>query len=120
MEGEMTAASDRPDFIADPLGNIQDVRPMKYSQGTASPERWVPEATAPDAGGYPPARSMASQDSASGAILAVLGLVFLVGGVVLFIGNRSGAWPTFPYAGFITSSVGLAMIAAALKMYSKL
>jgi phage FluMu protein Com len=56
-----------------------------------------------------------SQDSASGAILAVLGLVFLVGGIVLFVGNMSGAFPTFPFAGFITSSIGLTMLAAALQ-----
>ena len=56
-----------------------------------------------------------SQDSVSSAILGVLGLVFLIGGVGLFIGNLSGIFPTFPYAGFITSSIGLAMMGAAMK-----
>ena len=59
-----------------------------------------------------PVTCASSKDSVSGAILAVLGLVLLVGGVVLFIGNLSGIFPTFPYAGFITSSIGLAMMAA--------
>ena len=62
-----------------------------------------------------PVMSVSSQDSVSGIILAVLGLVLLIGGVVLFIGNLSGIFPTFPYAGFITSSIGLAMMGAAMK-----
>jgi hypothetical protein len=63
----------------------------------------------------PPVTRASSQDSVSGAILAVLGLVLLIGGVVLFIGNLSGIFPTFPYAGFITSSIGIAMIGAAAR-----
>ncbi len=63
----------------------------------------------------PPVTRASSQDSVSGAILAVLGLVFLIGGVALFIGNLSGIFPTFPYAGSITSSIGLALIGAAMK-----
>ena len=59
-----------------------------------------------------PVTRASSQDSGSGAVLAVLGLVLLIGGVVLFIGNLSGILPNFPYAGFITSSIGLAMMAA--------
>jgi hypothetical protein len=62
-----------------------------------------------------PVTCASSQDSVSGAILAVLGLVLLIGGVVLFIGNLSGIFPTFPYAGFIISSIGLALIGAAMK-----
>ena len=59
-----------------------------------------------------PVTRASSQDSVSEAILGVLGLVLLIGGVVLFIGNLSGIFPTFPYAGFITSSIGLALMAA--------
>ncbi|MGN6353232.1 MAG: hypothetical protein ACTHLB_07560 [Parafilimonas sp.] len=35
-----------------------------------------------------------------------LGIVLLLIGIILFIGNVSGWWPTFPFAGFITMSIG--------------
>jgi hypothetical protein len=63
----------------------------------------------------PPVTRASSHDSVSSAILGVLGLVLLIGGVVLFIGNLSGILPTFPYAGFITSSIGLAMMGAEMR-----
>jgi len=37
---------------------------------------------------------------------ALIGVIIFVVGVILFIGNVSGWWPTFPYAGFITMAIG--------------
>jgi hypothetical protein len=41
---------------------------------------------------------------------AVIGILFLIIGIILLIGNVSGWWPTFPYAGFITMSLGILII----------
>lgn len=38
---------------------------------------------------------------------AIIGVVILLFGIILFVGNVSGWWPSFPYAGFITMSIGL-------------
>jgi hypothetical protein len=46
-------------------------------------------------------------------ILGSLGGIVFVIGVGLFIGNRSGAFPTFPMAGYITMAIGAAIFAAA-------
>ena len=45
--------------------------------------------------------------------LSVIGVLLLLAGVVLFVGNRTGAMPTFPFAGFIVMGVGGALVAAA-------
>lgn len=42
------------------------------------------------------------------AILGGIGVFIL--GLVLIVGNRSGVFPTFPFAGFITTTLGLVMI----------
>jgi hypothetical protein len=38
--------------------------------------------------------------------LAILGVIVIGVGIILSIGNRTGAFPTFPFAGFITMTVG--------------
>lgn len=35
-----------------------------------------------------------------------IGAVISIIGFILLIGNVSGWWPTFPYAGFLTMSLG--------------
>ncbi len=40
----------------------------------------------------------------------VIGLIILIVGIILFIGNVSGWWATFPYAGFIVMSLGALII----------
>ena len=37
---------------------------------------------------------------------SAIGAIILIIGFVLLIGNVSGWWPTFPYAGFIAMAVG--------------
>ena len=54
--------------------------------------------------------------SIAAPILGILGLVLLIGGAFLAAGNITGAFPTFPFAGFITSSIGFAMLGAAMEM----
>jgi hypothetical protein len=39
-------------------------------------------------------------------LLIAGGGLLLMGGFFLFLGNRSGAFPTFPFAGFITMAIG--------------
>ncbi len=41
---------------------------------------------------------------------AIIGLIILIVGIILFIGNVSGWWATFPYAGFILMSLGTLII----------
>ena len=41
---------------------------------------------------------------------AVIGVIILIIGIILLIGNVSGGWPTFPYAGFITMALGSLVI----------
>jgi hypothetical protein len=41
--------------------------------------------------------------------LIIGGLILLVG-IILFIGNVSGLFPSYPYAGFITMSLGSIII----------
>ena len=36
----------------------------------------------------------------------IIGAIILFIGIILLIGNVSGWWPTFPYAGFITMGLG--------------
>ena len=43
-------------------------------------------------------------------LIVILGLVLLIGGYFLVAGNRTGVFPTFPFAGFITSSIGLVIL----------
>lgn len=45
----------------------------------------------------------------------VLGLLLFVGGIALAIGNMSGAFPTFPYAGFVVSGLGSLIVALVLR-----
>jgi phage FluMu protein Com len=44
-------------------------------------------------------------------ICVVVGGIMLIGGVALYIGNRTGLFPTFPFAGHITGSLGVVLLA---------
>jgi hypothetical protein len=57
-----------------------------------------------------------SQDRSRRALrrlAVVVGALFLLAGMALFIGNRSGAFPTVPFAGFIVMGLGGAILASA-------
>lgn len=41
---------------------------------------------------------------------AIIGVLILLIGIILLIGNVSGWWPSFPYAGFIVMSLGSLII----------
>ena len=45
----------------------------------------------------------------------VLGLLLIVGGIALVVGNQSGAFPTFPFAGFLVSGLGSVILALTLQ-----
>ena len=53
-------------------------------------------------------------DTLGSSVALLLGLVLIVGGFVLVIGNLSGAFPTFPFAGFLVSSLGSVIFRLAL------
>ena len=38
--------------------------------------------------------------------MQAVGVIFLIVGFILLIGNVTSWWPSFPYAGFITMSIG--------------
>ena len=40
----------------------------------------------------------------------LIGIIITIIGIILLIGNVSGWWPTFPYAGFITMALGVLVI----------
>ncbi len=40
----------------------------------------------------------------------IIGVVLLIAGIILLVGNISGWWPSFPYAGFITMALGTLVI----------
>ena len=50
--------------------------------------------------------------SAETGFLYVIGFIFFLLGTALFLGNRTGAMPTLPYAGFIMMTFGSLIIAS--------
>ncbi len=48
-----------------------------------------------------------------GILIFSIGLIIF--GVFLYVGNRSGQFPTFPFAGFFTMSFGFLLLAILLK-----
>jgi hypothetical protein len=48
-------------------------------------------------------------------VLACLGIVLIIAGGVIAMDNLSGLRPTFPFAGFITSSIGVVLLKEAFK-----
>jgi hypothetical protein len=45
-----------------------------------------------------------------GGFLSVVGLIGIVAGTALFLGNITGLFPTFPHAGLITSTVAFGVL----------
>src|SRR5262249_12420701 len=54
-----------------------------------------------------------AQESVKGMLLKLVGGVVFVVGIGLFFGHVSGAFPTFPYAGFVVMGIGGALWGAA-------
>lgn len=52
-------------------------------------------------------------DTSTSGVALLLGLVLIVAGFALVVGNLSGAFPTFPYAGFLVSGLGSLILRAA-------
>jgi hypothetical protein len=59
------------------------------------------------------ARQQALQEQNRSAGTMVLGVLLFLGGIALFIGNTTGLFPTFPFAGFLLMTIGGAVCAAA-------
>lgn len=57
------------------------------------------------------AREQKDREETPGPILRVFGAVLVVLGVGLLIGNRTGVFPTFPFAGAITMGIGALIFA---------
>jgi hypothetical protein len=59
-------------------------------------------------------RAALQEEESKGAkpLLRFLGGIMFVVGIGLFIGNRTGAFPTFPFAGFIVMAIGGAIYGA--------
>ena len=56
--------------------------------------------------------SMATKSSSDSGIFTLVGGAVFIIGIFLVIGNLSGAFPTFPFAGFITTMIGAALMNA--------
>jgi hypothetical protein len=113
----MSKQSDKPDFIVDSFGNVQDVRNLKYKKEI------VPLSTSQDARSnhtYYEATTLTSKStssnrshyetSGSNPISGIIGVILIIGGFILVVGNRTGAFPTFPFAGFITMTIGWMLV----------
>ena len=53
--------------------------------------------------------------SSENGIFGLIGFLLMIIGILLFIGNLSGASPSFPFAGFITMSIGWLFVKGAFK-----
>ena len=63
--------------------------------------------------GSPPAAKSAWESIGESAAI-VLGLLLVVGGIVVAAGNVTGAFPTFPFAGFLVGGLGSLILRFAL------
>jgi hypothetical protein len=128
----------RPDFIADEFGNVEDVRHRKHpreicSRGRAESQDNLDAHRSGETGRYGATsqgfetrkkRATGSSDrrpgswsspAAGGDAFAILGAVLIFAGITLAIGNISGAFTTFPYAGCLIQFIGWAIVAASMK-----
>lgn len=55
-------------------------------------------------------------DSMAGPIIIFSGILVFIAGMFLVAGNMGGFYPTFPFAGFLTTGLGSMMITAGLKL----
>jgi hypothetical protein len=62
--------------------------------------------------GYPTSSATSSSASRAAAGIAIFGGFLFVVGIGLLIGNRSGLFPTFPFAGFWVMGLGGLMMSA--------
>ena len=51
-------------------------------------------------------RTYASSGSSASMVFGVIGFLVIVVGVILIIGNMTGLFPTFPFAGYLTTVLG--------------
>jgi hypothetical protein len=56
------------------------------------------------------------EDSITSSVLFFSGVLVFIVGIFLVVGNLSGSFPTFPFAGFLTTTVGSLMISASRRM----
>jgi len=54
--------------------------------------------------------------TAAGILALLVGAAVVMVGLVLYEGNRSGVFPTFPFAGGLTMLLGASLMAAGLKL----
>jgi uncharacterized paraquat-inducible protein A len=57
--------------------------------------------------------------SVAAALLIGFGAVVFTLGVGLLIGNVTGLFPTFPFAGFVVSTVGVAILGAGCRAFAE-
>ncbi len=60
------------------------------------------------------ARRLSLRESLS-LLLFLLCFMFIIGGLALVVGNLSGAFPTFPFAGFIVSGIGWLLLSVLMR-----
>ena len=109
----MTRTAEKPDFVVDQFGSVQDVRHLKNAQRAEQPP--LPKAKIRPRPEAPVNRTEHKSQIPASCLLLALGGILVIGGGVLVIGNTSGAFPTFPFAGFLTSTIGFAMLAVGVK-----
>ena len=106
----MKGRAEDPDLSAIKSGKVQDVRHKQHQQ-KRRPLKFEEIRPQDKKGGA----VKSSLSDYLGCILSLLGGLLVITGIALVIGNMSGKFQTFPFAGFITMSIGLAVLAVGLR-----
>jgi hypothetical protein len=64
-------------------------------------------------GHEPPTTILANRETTMRTFAALVGVSLFLVGTVLCLGNMTGLYPTFPYAGFLTMTIGSALASLA-------
>jgi hypothetical protein len=93
------------------LGNSPEEARRKLVEAGVSEQ--VASAVVANAPSY--ARKARGHSGAGNALHLLLGVLIFMLGIGLWIGNRTGLFPTFPFAGFIVMAIGSVVLQAACR-----
>jgi hypothetical protein len=102
--------------VCDEAAMMRYGRPSPKEARGKSVERKVSERVAPEVPADVPTYGQSGRDPGVGdALRLLLGVLIFMLGIGLWIGNLSGRFPTFPFAGFVIMTAGGAIIGEACR-----